>query len=114
MSHLGLWLRDDGTKRETTGESASSQNQLDKKNRGSKRRMDELRVEVGVKECFKKKLVRCRLKWTKHVERMGGGIGKETRCPESGRKRRQGRECDGRNGLREIWKEWDENGEQQW
>ena len=22
-------------------------------------------------------------------------------------------ECDGRTGLREIWKEWEENGEQQ-
>ena len=103
MSHLGLWLRDDGTKRETTGESTSLQNQLDKKNRGSKRRMDELRVEVGVKECFKKKLVRCRLKWTKHVERMGGELAKRPDAhPESGRKRRQGREYDGRNGLRDL------------
>ena len=31
--------------------------------------MDELRVEVGVKESFKKKWVSSRLKWT--VERMG-------------------------------------------
>ena len=35
-----------------------------------KKRMGELRVEVGgVKERFKKKLTRNRLKWTGHVER---------------------------------------------
>ena len=34
------------------------------------RRMEELRVEVGVKE-FKEKLARSRMKWTGHVERMG-------------------------------------------
>ena len=33
--------------------------------------MDELRVEVGVKESFMKKLVRSRLKWVGHVERAG-------------------------------------------
>ena len=31
--------------------------------REDKRRRDELRVEVGVKDSFKKKLVRSRLKW---------------------------------------------------
>ena len=36
-----------------------------------KRRMDELRVEVGVKDSFKNNLVKTRLKWTGHVERMG-------------------------------------------
>ena len=30
----------------------------------------EVMVEVGVKESFKKKLVRCRVKWTGHVGRM--------------------------------------------
>ena len=39
--------------------------------RAGKRRMDELRVEFGEKESFKKKLVRNRLKWTGHVESMG-------------------------------------------
>ena len=39
--------------------------------RADKRKMNELRVEVGVKESFKKKLVRIRLKWASHVERMG-------------------------------------------
>ena len=36
-----------------------------------KRRVDELRVEVGVKERFKKKLVRSSLTRAGHVERMG-------------------------------------------
>lgn len=40
--------------------------------RTDKRRMNELRVEVGVIESLKKKLVRSRLKWAWHVERMGG------------------------------------------
>ena len=35
--------------------------------------MDELRVEVGVTGRFKKKLVRSRLKWAGHAERMGDG-----------------------------------------
>ena len=32
--------------------------------------MDALRVEVGVKD-FNKELVRSRLKWAEHMERMG-------------------------------------------
>ena len=35
--------------------------------------MDELIVEIGVKESFKKKQVRNRLTWAGHVERMGDG-----------------------------------------
>ena len=35
------------------------------------RTVDELRVEIGVKEGFQKKLVRSRLIWAGHVERMG-------------------------------------------
>ena len=38
--------------------------------RVDKRRMDELRVEVQVKESFKKTLVRNMFKWSAHVERM--------------------------------------------
>ena len=34
-----------------------------------KKRMDEMRVEIRVKECFKKKLA-SRLTWAGHVERM--------------------------------------------
>ena len=39
--------------------------------RADKRKLDELRGDVRVKESFKKKLLRCRLKWAGHVERMG-------------------------------------------
>ena len=37
-----------------------------------KRRMEELREEVGVKESFTSKLVRSQLRWAGHVERMEG------------------------------------------
>ena len=37
-----------------------------------KRRAKELREEVGVKESFRRKLVKRRLKWAGHVERMVG------------------------------------------
>ena len=39
--------------------------------RADKRRMDELRVEVGRNESFKKTLVRNGLTWAGHLERMG-------------------------------------------
>ena len=39
--------------------------------RADKRRRDKLRLEVGVKERFKKKSVRSSLIWASHVERMG-------------------------------------------
>ena len=58
--------------------------------------MGELKVEVGVKDSFKKTLVRSRLKWAGHVERMGDEkLAK--RLPESGRKRNEeDREHNGR------------------
>ena len=72
---IHLWPRDDDTNRGTTGERAGLRHQLDKKNRGvkrvDKRRMDELRVEVGVTGSFKKKLARSRWKRGGHVDRMG-------------------------------------------
>ena len=37
-----------------------------------KRRMEELREEVGVRGSLRRKLVRSRLKWAGHVERMEG------------------------------------------
>ena len=79
------------------------------------RRIDELRVKVGVKECLMKKLVRSRLKWASHVERREDEKLAEIRCPERGRKRRRGRlRMRWEDGFkREIWKEWEENGEQQ-
>ena len=43
-----------------------------------KRRMEELREEVGVKESLTRKLVRSQLKWAGHVERME--VNKESGC----------------------------------
>ena len=56
--------------------------------RTDERRMVELRVEGGVKESQKRKLVRSSLKRVVHVDRIGDKIktGK-SRCPESGWKR---------------------------
>ena len=47
--------------------------------RADERRTDELRMTVGVKECFKKKFVRSMLEWIGHVERMGYGKLAESR-----------------------------------
>ena len=41
--------------------------------------MEELREEVGVKESLRRKLVRSRLKWAGHVERMEG-VDEENEC----------------------------------
>ena len=82
--------------------------------RANKRRMDEVTVETGVKESFKKKLVWTRLIWAGHVER----IGDEKFAKRGDAQNVEGKggveegECDGRTALREIWKEWEENGEQ--
>ena len=40
--------------------------------KADKRKLEELRVEVGVKGSYKKKLVMSRLKWAVLVERMAG------------------------------------------
>ena len=50
----------------------SLRKQLGEKNCGSEknRRMEELREEIGVKERFRRKLVRSRLTGTGHVERI--------------------------------------------
>ena len=62
--------------------------------RVDRRRMDELREEVGIQKCLMGRLVKSRLKWAGHVERM-----KEDRLPrmacvhqERG-KRKRGRPC---------------------
>ena len=83
--------------------------------RADTRRMRELRVEDGVKEIVTKTLVRIKLKWAGRLERMGY----ENLAKKSGAQKVEGkgvdedRECDGTTALREIWKEWEENGEQQ-
>ena len=45
---------------------------------------------------------------------MNGRGEKESRWPETWRQKggKEDRECDGRTAIREIWKEWEENGEQ--
>ena len=52
--------------------------------RADKRRMDKLRVKVGVEASFKRKLVSSRLTRAGHVERMGDEQLAESRCLESG------------------------------
>ena len=53
--------------------------------------MDELRMEVGVKERFKTKLVRSRLRWVGHVKRMGDEkLAKESNAQKVEGKRRRG------------------------
>ena len=44
--------------------------------RVNRRRMDEMREEVGIQKCLMGRLVKSRLKWAGHVERM-----KEDRLP---------------------------------
>ena len=78
--------------RETTGESAGVK-------RADKRRMDELRMEVGLKESLKKKLVWSRLKWGGHVERMGDEKLAKEQMPRKQRSKggEEDRACDGRS-----------------
>ena len=62
-----------------------------------------------VKDRFKKKLVRIRLKWIGHVGRTGDkNIDKEIRCPESGGKKEtesDGKVCNKRY-LEKVGEEW--------
>ena len=60
--------------------------------------MDELRVEGGVKESFKEKLVRSRLKWARHAERTGEKkLGKRTDAQKmEGKLCEEDQECNGR------------------
>ena len=61
--------------------------------RAYKRRMGELRVAVGVKERFKKKLVRDRFKWAGHMARMGDeNLTKRADAQKLEGKRRRGRQ----------------------
>ena len=67
-------------------------------NRADKRRLDELRVDVGVKETVKKKLASSRLKWAGHVENIADE--KLTKRGDAQKVELKGgeedRECDGR------------------
>ena len=65
-----------------------------------------------MKERFKKKLTRSRLKWAGHVERIGDKQKLTKRADAEkvkGKGSEEDRECDGKTALREIWKEWEEN-----
>ena len=56
-----------------------------------KRRMEELREEVGVRENLTRKLVRSRLKWGGHVERMEGVLMSKANVLKVEDRRRRGR-----------------------
>ena len=62
--------------------------------RVDRRRMDELREEVGIQTCLMRRLVKSRIKWAGHVERMN-----EDRLPmmayvhQKRGKRKRGRPC---------------------
>ena len=74
--------------------------------RADKRRLDGLRL----KERFKKTLVRKRPDMWKD-----GGKWQREQMPRKWKKTggEEDRECNGRTALREIWEDWEENGEQQ-
>ena len=71
---------------------------MDKKNRGCEESMDELRI--GVKESFKRKLLRSRFKYAGHVERMGD---------EKLAKRSDAQKVKGKGGEAYREREWEEN-----
>ena len=68
--------RDHGDDGKTTRETASLREYWVRRTAGvkriDKRRMEELREEVGVKESLTRKLVRSRLKWAGHTKSMEG------------------------------------------
>ena len=74
MCHTGMPVRNGnlGTDRTTTTKAASVRKQLGTKNSKSadRRRMVELREETGVQRSLTERLVRSRLQWDGHVERM--------------------------------------------
>ena len=75
-----------------------------------------MRLEVGLKECFGKKLVMSWLTWAGHVEILGDE-NKITKTPAVlGLQIKGGeedRECDEGSALRDVWKEYEGNGERQ-
>ena len=78
-----------------------------------RRRMDELREDVGIQKCLMERLVKSEMKWAGHVERM-----KEDRLPrmayvhqesgkrKSGRPRMRWRDCIERDMKRRSWRTW--------
>ena len=75
--------------------------------------MDELRVEIEVKDSLKKKLARSRLKWFSHMwqeEEMENWQRSHAQKVE-GKGGEEQRNCDGRTALVKICKEWENKGE---
>ena len=68
-----------------------------------------------MKEIFKKKLVRSRLKWAGHVERMGDEtLAKRSDVQRVEEKRRRGRQrMRWEDCVKRDLEKWEENGEQQ-
>ena len=92
-----------GNDRTTTTKTASVRKQLGKKiarvTRADRRRMVELREEIGVQRSLTERLVRSRLQWAGHVERMA-----DDRLPKRAAELREpGRRRRGRPRLR-----WDD------
>ena len=75
--------------------------------------MDELRVEVGVKERFQKKLVRSRLKYGGHVENTGEEqLAQRADAQKMGEKIRRGRpRMRWEDWMEEIWRDREQSGE---
>ena len=65
-------------------------------NRVARRRMDELREEIGVQMSLKGRLVKCRLRWAGHLVWMG----EERMAKRDERLREQGRRKRSRSQLR--------------
>ena len=96
----------------TEKHSACLRKQLDKKNRvkrADKRRIDELRVEIGMKERFKKKLSRSIFAMVRpYAERMGDGTlakSADAQRVGGGEGGEEEQNCDGTTALIESWKE---------
>ena len=102
LCHTSLPVRDGnlGTDRTTTTKAGSGDNnwvrQIARVTRADRRRMVELREETGVQRSLTERLVRSRLQWAGHVERMA-----DERLPKRAAElREQGRRRLGRPRLR--------------
>ena len=92
---LYIWVGNTGTDRETGGEDADSRKQLQricKVTQEDRRKMKELREEIGMKKHLKIKVAGSRMRWAGHVQRMGEDrLSKTAWKAEEGGRRRKGR-----------------------
>ena len=72
--------------------------------RVDRRRMDELREEVGIQKCLMGRLVKSRMKWAGHVERCSPGEGKENEGKTTYEMARLHRERHEKGGS--SWRTW--------